>query len=106
MDKEEYSFASRKFVLTLIALGLLVAAGIGAALSTVLAGLLPTLIGGIIGIISVYMTGNVINKSITLNSAFSKFALAKQEAANIVSIDASGVTVQEPAEDDTEDKSV
>lgn len=102
--QEEYSFSSRKFIITLVALGLLVGVTIGAVFSPVIAGLIPTLIGGIIGIISVYMTGNVINKSVVLNSTTSKLALAKQEAANIVSIDTSGVTVQEETED-TENKS-
>jgi hypothetical protein len=100
---DESSYASRKFVLTCVALGLLVAATVGAALSPVLAGLLPTLIGGIIGIISVYMTGNIINRSVVMNSAVSKLSLARQEAPVILSNDPTGVTVQE--DDDAEQNS-
>lgn len=62
MDAADGAYRSRKFVLTLI--GLLIITGVsvvGIWYPTVTA-VLPTFVGGILGVLSLYFTGNVMNK--------------------------------------------
>jgi hypothetical protein len=58
------AFSSRKFVLTCVALGLVTGVSILGCWFTGLAAVLPTFIGGMLGILSLYFTGNVMNKYI------------------------------------------
>jgi len=100
-------FGSRKFVLTLVSLSLLVGAAVLAGFIPGFVSIFPTLVGGIIGIVSVYMTGNIVNKGVVLNS--SGFAFDQKQRAlaltrvradagkteTIVSKDETGVVVRE-----------
>jgi hypothetical protein len=53
---------SRKFILTIIALVLLVGMGVLPVFLPAAAGSYPTFIGGLIGILGLYFSGNVANK--------------------------------------------
>ena len=113
MDTDS-SFGSRKFILTLVSLVLLVGAAVLAGFVPSFVALFPTLVGGIIGIVSVYMTGNIVNKGVVLNS--SGFAFDQKQRAlavtrvradagkteTVVSKDETGVVVRES--DDEEGK--
>ena len=106
MDTEN-SFGSRKFVITFVALALLVGAALLAGFIPSFISVFPTLVGGIIGVVSVYMTGNIVNKGVVLNS--SGFALQQKALAvaverkntvtdrteTIISQDSTGTVVRE-----------
>lgn len=56
------TYASRKFILTI--LGLLLVSGVAVAgiWSAAIPTVLPTFVGGILGVLSLYFTGNIANK--------------------------------------------
>jgi len=56
------TFASRKFVLTCISLATVTVVSVLGAWLTGIQAVLPTLIGGILGVLSLYFTGNIVNK--------------------------------------------
>lgn len=55
------SFKSRKFLLALLALVLVTGVSIGGIWSTALAGVMPSFISGILGVLALYFAGNVSN---------------------------------------------
>ncbi len=59
---KEYSFWSRKFVTTIAGLLLVSAVFFSTVWLPMLVGLYPTYVGAVIGILGVYMGGNVANK--------------------------------------------
>lgn len=65
------SFISRKFVITILALCLITGVSVLSLWFPTSVALLPTFIGGIIGVTTLYMSGNVANK----------FVVGKQLAA-------------------------
>lgn len=56
------TYRSRKFVLALIALVVITGVSVAAIWFAAVAGILPTFVGGILGVLSVYYGGNVANK--------------------------------------------
>lgn len=64
LDMNDGSYASRKFVLTIIGLVLVTILAIGGLWYPMVAGIFPTFIGGILGVLSLYFTGNVMSKMV------------------------------------------
>ena len=58
------SFAGRKFILTLTGLITLVIVTFASLIYPAMAAVFPTFVGGLLGLLSLYFTGNVINKYI------------------------------------------
>jgi hypothetical protein len=56
------TLASRKFILTVSTILLITAVSILAVWFPAIPAVLPTFIGGILGVLSLYMTGNIMNK--------------------------------------------
>lgn len=72
------SYGSRKFLLALVALLLVVGLGVLAAWSPGINAALPTVVGGVLGVLAAYYTGNVANKAVAAR------ALAANEAGKTV----------------------
>ena len=62
LDLNDGSYTSRKFFLTLLSLIILIIITLLCVKYEPLVGLLPTFIGGLLGILSIYFTGNVATK--------------------------------------------
>lgn len=58
------SIKSRKFLLTLLALSLVTIVTLLTIKYATLVAILPTFIGGILGVLSLYFTGNIITKHV------------------------------------------
>lgn len=58
------AFYSRKFLLTLLGLGLITIVGLVGLGSANIMGIFPTFIGGVLGVLSLYFTGNVVTKHV------------------------------------------
>jgi len=58
----ETSYRSRKFFLTILSVLILVLFSLMSIWFTAIAAILPSFIGGLLGILSLYFTGNVANK--------------------------------------------
>jgi len=56
------SYGSRKFILTLLGLFLVTALAAMGAFFPAVPAILPTFVGGVLGVLSLYFTGNVVNK--------------------------------------------
>lgn len=56
------TYRSRKFVLALVAIILITGVSVASIWLASVAGILPTFIGGILGVLSVYYGGNIANK--------------------------------------------
>jgi hypothetical protein len=69
MDSSDGAFKSRKFILSLIGLGLLTGVTLSGVWSSNVATMLPTFTGGLLGVISLYFTGNVMNKHVIGSTA-------------------------------------
>jgi hypothetical protein len=61
-DLQDGSFASRKFLLTIFSIILLTIVSLAGIIYPAVAAILPTFIGGLLGILSLYFTGNLVNK--------------------------------------------
>ena len=72
IDLKDGSFGSRKFLLTLFCILLLTAVALGATIFPSIVAILPTFAGGLLGLVSLYFTGNLMNKHIVGNN-ISKF---------------------------------
>jgi hypothetical protein len=60
MDPNDGGFTSRKFILCVVSIGAIVVLGILAGtVMTGIAGLFTQIIGGILGAVSIYSTGNI-----------------------------------------------
>lgn len=59
---KEKGIKSRKFILTILGLSLLVFMALIVAKVPVVAPLYSTFVGGVLGALGLYMTGNVVNK--------------------------------------------
>lgn len=64
-------YRSRKFVLTIMGLLLITLMSLTGIWYTTTAAILPTFVGGILGVLSLYMTGNVMNKYVIGKTAAS-----------------------------------
>lgn len=64
-DLKDGSFASRKFMLTIFAIILLTIIALAGIIYPAVVAILPTFVGGLLGILSLYFTGNVVNKYVT-----------------------------------------
>ena len=84
-DTKDSGFLSRKFILTLICMILVMVSGVVAAYLTALGPLYTTLIGGLLGALGLYLTGNVAQ---TFSAG----------SANAKIIEASGAVSEEPEE--------
>lgn len=73
------SLASRKFLLTIGSLVLTSVVCILAGFFSGLATILPTFVGGVLGILSLYFTGNVLNKFVVGKSIAGMSAPAEVE---------------------------
>jgi len=62
LDLQDGSFASRKFLLTVFSIILLTIVSLAGIIYPAVAAILPTFIGGLLGILSLYFTGNLMNK--------------------------------------------
>lgn len=58
---EDRIYSSRKFVLVIFGILILLTGGIIAVHSPTFAGIYPTFVGGVLGIVGAYITGNVAN---------------------------------------------
>ena len=72
-NQQKEKFQSRKFTLTIISLCILIAMTIASQYMSIVQGLYPTFVGGLLGILSSYFCGNiahkyVINKTMTQNN--------------------------------------
>lgn len=56
------AYGSRKFVLTLVGLALMVVIAMASVFSPAIPAVMPTFTGGILGVLSLYFAGNVTNK--------------------------------------------
>lgn len=61
-DYMEITYKSRKFILSVVCLLLLTVLTVGSIFYPVLVGILPTFVSGVVGILSLYFTGNIANK--------------------------------------------
>jgi hypothetical protein len=62
IDLKDGEFLSRKFILAILSVSLLTLVTCGAVIYPAVAGVLPTFIGGLLGIVSLYFGGNITNK--------------------------------------------
>lgn len=68
IDLKDGSFASRKFLLTLVCILLLSGVSLSGVLFPAIVAILPTFVGGLLGIVSLYFTGNIMNKFVVGNN--------------------------------------
>ena len=61
---EDGGMVSRKFLLTVLSLLILTGIAILAANYSAVATIFPTFVGGLLGVLSVYFTGNVVTKHV------------------------------------------
>lgn len=61
-NEAQGKLSSRKFIATVMSLVLITGVSVASIWSTAIPSILPTFIGGIMGVLSLYMTGNVANK--------------------------------------------
>ncbi len=87
----DHSSRSRKFLLTIGALVLITIFGLIGIRYSSIEGIYPTFIGGVIGIVSIYLTGNVASKYVV-----GKNIIAAQEVQN-------KATTQQPISDTLEE---
>lgn len=59
---KEYSFWSRKFIATMVGLILVSLGALATVWLPILVGLYPTYVGAVIGVLGLYMGGNIVNK--------------------------------------------
>jgi hypothetical protein len=64
-DLKDGSFGSRKFVMAIFAIILLTSIALAGIIYPAVVAILPTFVGGLLGILSLYFTGNVVNKYVT-----------------------------------------
>lgn len=64
LDPNDGSFGSRKFLLTLLGLSIVTIVTVLAVKSPAVAAVLPTFVGGILGVLSLYFTGNIMTKHV------------------------------------------
>jgi len=62
LDLHDGGKMSRKFILTIMALALLTGVALLSVKYAAIVAILPTFVGGILGVLSLYFTGNVMNK--------------------------------------------
>lgn len=74
-DIETGSYDSRKFILTIVGTVLITAFSIVAGFIKALPPILPTFIGGVLGVLSLYFGVNVVNKAIVGNIATKQLAI-------------------------------
>ena len=68
LDINDGSLSSRKFLLTILGLLLITVVTMTTVKFPAVAAVLPTFIGGILGVLSLYFAGNVVAKQITGNN--------------------------------------
>lgn len=61
-DLRDGSFGSRKFIMAIFSIILLTTLALTGIIYPAVAAILPTFVGGLLGILSLYFTGNVVNK--------------------------------------------
>jgi len=64
-DLKDGSFGSRKFIMAIFAIIILTSLALAGMIYPAVAAILPTFVGGLLGILSLYFTGNVVNKYVT-----------------------------------------
>lgn len=89
-DLEAKNFISRKFIIAICSLALLTILGAFAAKHEGIEGIYPSFVGGILGIISLYYTGNVLQHH--------------SDNKAIVELKPTGPFMEEPLVDDEEDE--
>lgn len=62
LDLKDGSYSSRKFILTIFTIILLTTVSLAGIIYPAVVAILPTFVGGLLGILSLYFTGNVVNK--------------------------------------------
>lgn len=65
---EDGAFKSRKFLLTILAVILITAVAVLSIWFSTIISIMPTFIGGVLGVLSLYFTGNVMSKHVTGNN--------------------------------------
>jgi hypothetical protein len=87
---------SRKFLLTLLSIGLIVGFSLLATWVTGAANILMTFISGILGALSLYLTGNIISSHITGSQTITSMA-NQAAAANQIQVTANKLTIDTKA---------
>lgn len=64
-DLKDGSYSSRKFIMAIFAIVILTSLALAGMIYPAVAAILPTFVGGLLGILSLYFTGNVVNKYVT-----------------------------------------